>query len=70
MEQNRIPKMIFKLNFVGRRRKGKSREQGMDGVTISTIGSDLTEEDAEQRFMAGQNFFRIMSTYCTVVKSQ
>ena len=49
MTSNTIPKMMMEWNTEGRRRKGKPREQWIDGLRRSIISKDLTGEGAEDR---------------------
>ena len=49
MGEDRIPKMILEWNAEGRRRRGKPREQWMDGIRRSMNRMELTEEDAQDR---------------------
>ena len=53
-------------NAEGRRKRGKPREQWMDGVTSNIISKDLTEEET---IMVYQTFPLIKVTFSTVEKS-
>ena len=55
LSSNRIRKMILQWNVESRRRKGKLREQWMNGVILCMISRDLMQEERE--FLKSENLF-------------